>query len=198
MYSFEDRIITMKRILIIGGNGSGKTTMARQLARITGLPLCHLDSLYWTDYWHPRERSSFLALLQAELEKPEWILDGNMKRTLPMRLTYCDTVIYLDFSGIRCFFGTLKRVIQYHGKCRPDMGGNCIERFDQRSWDFIKSTLKFNKKNRADFYRMLAEHPDVKLVVLKTRGQVREFLNDLKYERESEKQRIVAKSFTLF
>ena len=172
----------MKRILIIGGNGSGKTTMARQLAEITGLPLCHLDTLYWTGHWQPRERSSFIALLQAELNKPEWILDGNMKRTLAMRLTYCDTVIYLDFSGIRCFFGTIKRVIQYHGKSRPDMGGNCVEKFNKRSWDFIKSTLHFNKKNRADFYQMIAAHPDIKLVVLKTRRQVREFLNSLKIE----------------
>lgn len=173
----------MKRILIIGGNGSGKTTMARQLAGITGLPLCHLDALYWTDHWQPRERSSFLALLQTELEKPEWILDGNMKRTLPLRLQYCDTVIYLDFWGVRCFFGVIKRLIQNHGKSRPDMGGNCIEQFDQRSWDFIKSTLTFNKKNRADFHCMLAKHPDIKLVVLKTHRQVRNFLNDLKFKK---------------
>ena len=113
----------MRKVLIIGGNGSGKTTMARQLAEITGLPLCHLDTLYWTDDWQPRERSDFITLLQAELEKEEWILDGNMRRTLPQRLPYCDTVIYLDFSGIRCFFGTLKRLLQNHGQSRPDMGG---------------------------------------------------------------------------
>ena len=75
----------MRKVLIIGGNGSGKTTMARQLAEITGLPLCHLDTLYWTDDWQPRERSDFITLLQAELEKEEWILDGNMRRTLPQR-----------------------------------------------------------------------------------------------------------------
>ena len=112
----------MRKVLIIGGNGSGKTTMARQLAKITGLPLCHLDTLYWTDDWQPRERSEFITLLQAELEKEEWILDGNMRRTLPQRLPYCDTVIYLDFSGIRCFFGTLKRLVQKPRSIAPGYG----------------------------------------------------------------------------
>lgn len=175
----------MKRVLIIGGNGSGKTTMARQLAEITGLPLCYLDTLYWTDNWQPRERNEFIALLQAELEKPKWILDGNMRRTLPQRLPYCDTVIYLDFSGVRCFLGTLKRVIQNHGKSRADMGGNCVERFDKRSWSFIKSTLSFNKKNRAYFYQMTAEYPEVNLIVLKNRRQVTDYLKSVRKEEKN-------------
>ena len=173
----------MRKVLIIGGNGSGKTTMARQLAKITGLPLCHLDTLYWTDDWQPRERSEFITLLQAELEKEKWILDGNMRRTLPQRLPYCDTVIYLDFSGIRCFFGTLKRLLQNHGQSRPDMGGNCIERFDKRSWTFIKSTLSFNKKHRAYFYNTIASYPNVELIVLKNRRQVNKFLKSLKEDK---------------
>ncbi|MEE1357841.1 MAG: isopentenyl transferase family protein, partial [Clostridia bacterium] len=53
----------MKRVLIIGGNGSGKTTMSRKLAEKTSLPLVHLDTLYWTGNWQPRERSEFVELL---------------------------------------------------------------------------------------------------------------------------------------
>lgn len=169
----------MQRVLIIGGNGSGKTTMARKLAEITGLPLCHLDSLYWTDGWKPREREEFLALLQAELERPSWILDGNMKSSLNKRLDYCDTVIYLDFSGIRCFFGAIKRVIQNRGKSRADMGGNCVERFDRRTWRFIFGTLKFNKIHRGLFYQAVAARPNVRLIVLKNRGQVKRFLQSI-------------------
>ncbi len=169
----------MKRVLIIGGNGSGKTTMSRKLAEKTSLPLVHLDTLYWTGNWQPRERSEFVELLSAELKKTEWILDGNMKRTLPMRLSYCDTVIYLDFSGIRCFFGTIQRLFQNRGKSRPDMGGECIEKFDMRSWRFIFSTLRFNKNCRAYFYQTIAEHPNVELVVLKNRKQVADFLKSV-------------------
>ena len=169
----------MKRILIIGGNGSGKTTMSRELASLTGLHLCHLDSLYWTDGWVPRDRAEFLLLLRSELEKPEWILDGNMRRTLPLRLSYCDTVIYLDFPGIKCFWGAVRRLFSNYGKSRFDMGGYCPERFDKRSFTFIKSTLSFNKKNRRYFYDTIAEHPNVTLIVLKSRRQVRRFLRSL-------------------
>ena len=172
----------MKKVLIIGGCGSGKTTMALELARITGLPLCHLDSLYWTDGWVPRERGEFLSLLDGELKKPEWILDGNMRRTLPTRLKYCDTVIYLDFSGWRCFLGVFKRILQNRGKSRPDMGGECIEGFNKRSVEFLFSTLKFNRKNRKYFYSQIAEHRNIKLIVLKNRRRVKAFLQTLKTE----------------
>ena len=141
----------MRKVLIIGGNGSGKTTMARQLAEITGLPLCHLDTLYWTDDWQPRERSDFITLLQAELEKEEWILDGNMRRTLPQRLPYCDTVIYLDFSGIRCFFGTLKRLLQNHGQSRPDMGGIAL-RGSISALGLLSRALYHSTKNTAPIF----------------------------------------------
>ena len=169
----------MKRVLIIGGNGSGKTTMARELAQITGLPLCHLDRLYWTDNWTPRARADFDRLILCELERAEWIIDGNMRRTIPLRLGYCDTVIYLDFSGIRCFFGTLTRLIKSRGRSRPDMGGECIERLDMRSLKFVFSTLSFNRRNREYIYRAIAEHPEVELTVLKNRRQVNKYLRGL-------------------
>ena len=174
----------MKKVIVIGGNGSGKSTMSRELARITGLPLTHLDKLYWTDVWRARSHEEFDALLMKELEKEEWILDGNMRRTLPMRLNYCDTAIYLDFSGIRCFFGTLSRVLKNRGKVRSDMGGECRERLDRRTWGFIFSTLKFNKRNRKYIYSNLAEHKDVTLIVLKSRRQVKKFLRSIEEKGE--------------
>lgn len=172
----------MKRILIIGGNGSGKTTMSVELAKITKLPLCHLDSLYWTDGWVPRERGEFLSLLEEKLMEPEWILDGNMRRSLPTRLKYCDTVIYLDFSACSCFAGVLKRLWQNRGKSRPDMGGECIEGFNRRSLKFLFSTLSFNRKNRKYFYLEISKHPNVKLIVLKRRREVKAFLKSLNTE----------------
>ena len=65
----------MRRVAIIGGNGSGKTTFARQLAQRNGLPLVHLDRLYWAEEWKPRAADEFDRLLAAELEKTMWIID---------------------------------------------------------------------------------------------------------------------------
>ena len=100
----------MKRILIIGNSGAGKTTLANSLAGILRLPLVHLDKLYWRDGWQHVSREEFDALLSVELQKESWILDGNFDRTLPLRLRYCDTVIYLDYSPVVCLCGAVKRV----------------------------------------------------------------------------------------
>ena len=169
----------MKRILIIGGNGSGKTTLARALSSKLGLPLIHLDKLYWRDDWRHASDKELSAAIQTELEKDEWIIDGNMKRFLRQRLKYCDTVIYLDFPSVVCAWGALKRIIHSHNKSRPDMGGNCIEKLDRRSFDFIKSIFAFNRRNRGDFYKWIAEAGNAELIVLKNRRQVKRFLKNI-------------------
>ena len=120
----------MQRIMIIGSGGSGKTTLARQLGEKTGLPVVHLDQIWWSPgNWKHLEREEFDALLQKELEKPRWILDGNYNRTMEPRLERCDTVIYLDFPRLVSFTGWLRRVIKNRGRARPDMlchAVNCI------------------------------------------------------------------------
>ena len=116
----------MKRILIIGSAGAGKTTFARKLSLKLNLPLVHLDKLYWRDNWQHLSKDEFDPLLQKELEKSEWIIDGNFNRTIPHRLKYCDTVFFFDFHAIYCLWGITKRVVQNYGKIRDDMGGTCI------------------------------------------------------------------------
>lgn len=153
--------------------------MAKSLSQITRLPLVHLDSLYWTDGWIPRERNEFVFLVQKELEKESWILDGNMRRNLPQRLLYCDTVIFLDFPALVCFCGVLRRHLKYLGSSRPDMGGKCIEKFSLRSLRFLFSTLFFNRKNRNYFYGTIRKLPHIHLIILKSRKEVSSFLDNL-------------------
>lgn len=171
----------MERVLIIGGNGSGKTTFARDLAEKTGLPLVHLDSLYWKENWESVGREVFDARLEVELNKPQWILDGNMNRTLPHRLKYCDTVFYLDFSSISCLVGVISRTIKYYGKTRPDMGKNCPERID---FSFYKEAFLYNSKHRKKYHKMMEENPQIQWIVLKNRRQVKRYLNKLTEEYE--------------
>lgn len=169
----------MKRVLIIGNNASGKTTMARILAEKLNLPLVHLDMLYWRDNWKHATDEEFDVLLKKELEKPEWIIDGNIKRTLPTRLNYCDTVIYLDFPSWFCVLNAIKRLIQNYGKSRSDVGGYCKEKFDLNAFQFIHSIWYFNRKNRKDFYDYLKQSKEIKVIVLKNRKEVKQFLNEI-------------------
>lgn len=141
------------------------------------MPLTHLDGLYWWDDWQPAPKDEFTALLMSELEKPKWIIDGNMKHSIPLRLQYCDTVLYMDFSSVSCICGVVKRVIQNYGKSRADMGGYCPERFNRADFDFMKTVWRFNKNNRQDFYEYLDNVENV--IVLKNRKQVKAFLQKL-------------------
>ena len=94
----------MKKILIIGNAGAGKTTFARKLSQMTKIPLTHLDKLFWCGEWEHISRDEFDVLLDEVLSKDEWIIDGNFNRTLPKRLMHCDTVFFFDFSGFSLYY----------------------------------------------------------------------------------------------
>ena len=166
----------MKRIMIIGCCGSGKTTLARKMAEKLRLPLVHLDRLYWRDGWTNVSREEFDRLLAEELAKPCWIMDGNFGRTIPARLEKCDTVIYLDYARRVCLMGVISRVIRSYGRSRPDMGGNCPERFN---WEFLKFVWNFNRTHREKFQTMLSQANGVSVIVLKSRKEADAFLAGL-------------------
>ena len=169
----------MKKVLIIGNPGSGKTTFAKALAQKTGLPLVHLDQLYWCGQWEHRSREEFDALLQEQLEKPAWIIDGNFHRTLPHRLNYCDTVFYFDLPTVTCLWGVTCRVFQNHGKSRDDMGGNCPEHFDRQKLALYRSILAFKRLHRKEYQALLAEQVGKNIVIFKSRAQARRYLHDI-------------------
>ncbi len=166
----------MERILIIGCGGAGKSTLARLLGDKLGLPVVHLDSIFWKPGWVEMDRDEFDARVREELMKEKWIIDGNFNRTMPERIKYCDTIIYLDFSRMACLLGVLKRVITTYGTVRPDMGEGCPERFDL---DFLKWVWNFNKEKREKYYRLLNEVEGVETIVLKNRRAVKKFLKEL-------------------
>ena len=169
----------MKRILIIGNAGAGKTTFANKLAINLNLPLIHLDKIYWRDDWQHLSREEFDCLLQEELDKPEWIIDGNFNRTIPHRIKYCDTIFFFDFNVLSCFWGITKRIIKNYGKTRADMGGMCIERFDSNKISLYRNVLRFNREHRKEYYNLLDKSNGVHVVIFKNRKQVRAYLQDV-------------------
>ena len=165
----------MERVLIIGCGGSGKSTLALKLGKKTGLPVVHLDQIYWSPgNWEHLEKEDFDRILKMELEKPSWILDGNFNRTLELRLEKCDTVIYLDFNRVQCIMGWLKRVVTNWGAARPDMAPGCNEWFDP---EFAKWIWNFNKQNREKYLTILGAQKGKEIHILRNRRQVREFLD---------------------
>ena len=166
----------MERILIIGCPGAGKTTLALALKEKLGLPLVPLDQLWWKGNWENVTREEFDSRLAMALNMDRWIIDGNYSRTIEMRLQRCDTIIYLDFDRWQCLWGMFQRVICNYGKHRPDMGGNCKERFD---WEFVKWIWNFNDQNRVRNYTWIAQAKHAKAIVLKNWKEVKQFLETL-------------------
>jgi len=165
----------MERIMIIGCGGSGKSTLARQLGEKTGLPVVHLDKLFWHPGWVESTKEEIDQRIMEAMEEPQWIIDGNYNRTLPKRLEYCDTVIYLDFSTTACLLGVAKRIMTTYGQVRPDMAEGCPERFDL---EFLKWVWKFNGKHRKRYYELLAQ-TEKNVYIFKNRRQVKKFLNSI-------------------
>lgn len=166
----------MERIVIIGCGGAGKSTLARQLGEKLDIPVVHLDSIFWLPGWVEMEKAEFDERVRQEMAKEKWIMDGNFNRTLPERVKYCDTILYLDFNRVTCLLGVLKRVLTTYGKVRVDMGAGCPERID---WEFLKWVWNFNKNKREGIYRLLNEAEGKETIVLKNRRMVKRFLKEV-------------------
>ena len=167
----------MDRVMIIGCGGAGKSTLARALGERTGLPVVHLDQIWWAPgNWVHREREEFDALLMAEMEKPQWILDGNFNRTIQLRLNKCDTVIYLDFPRLVCLKNWIGRVLKNWGHARADMAPGCSEWLDPGMAAWI---WNFNKQNRKRYYELLNGLEGKQVYILKSRRAVKKFLDSL-------------------
>ena len=167
----------MERVMVIGCGGAGKSTLARKLGEKTGLPVVHLDQIWWAPgNWQHLEKPEFDERLRLELEKPRWIVDGNFNRTIELRLEKCDTVIYLDYPRLVCLKNWLGRVIQNWGHARADMAEGCAEWFDP---EMAKWIWKFNKQNRSRYYALLEKTENKNIVILKSRRQAEKFLERL-------------------
>ena len=166
----------MRRILVIGCPGSGNSRLSEILGEKLGLPVVHLDQLWWKPGWQNVSVEEFDEQLDTVLEREKWIIDGNFSRTMPLRLRYCDTIIYLDYSRWECLLGMTQRVLDSYGKVRPDMAEGCPERFD---WEFVKYIWNFNRDNRVRNSTWIAQAKHAKAIVLKNRKEARAFLESI-------------------
>lgn len=164
----------MKKILVIGSGGAGKSTFSRRFGEITGIEVIHLDKIYWLPNWTEPSKAEFEKILKPELEKPQWIMDGNFKGTLEMRLEKCDTVISFELARTICLYRALKRIFKYRGKTRPDMGEGCNENFDL---EFLMWVWNFPKKDKLKIEKVLEKFDGkVKIIRFFSSREAEEFL----------------------
>ena len=159
----------MKKVIVIGCPGSGKSTVSRALHNKTGIPLYHLDMMYWNADKTTVEKSVFLERLSAVLQKNEWIIDGNYGSTMELRMVACDTVIFLDYPIEICLDGIKER----RGKPRSDMPW--IE--TEEDAEFIEFIKNYNEQQKPKVLELLEKYSDKNIIIFKSREQADAFLN---------------------
>ena len=145
----------MKRVMVLGQPGSGKSTLAKRLHAITGLPLHHLDQLYFRAGWQTTPKPEWLAFLTELAGREEWIMDGGYDSSFHIRMPRADTIIWLDIPRRIAFPRVLKRIAIGYGRTRADQAPGCPEWLD---WEFLAFAWTFRHAHAAIYRQALAEH----------------------------------------
>lgn len=163
----------MRRIAVIGCAGSGKSTLARELGQRLGLPVIHLDRLYWRPGWEATPPDEWREIVRQATAQDQWVIDGNYSSTMDLRLARADTVVFLDFPTAVCTWRVLKRWASQRGRQREDVGEGCPEKVDL---EFLKWIWGYRKRSRPGTLRMLSEKKDGQVFVLRNAEEVAHFL----------------------
>jgi adenylate kinase family enzyme len=175
-----ERNIDMQRILVLGSSGSGKSTLARRLGAILELPVIHLDRHFWHPGWVSTPWDEWTNTVQGMVTRKQWIMDGNYRRSLDIRLGAADTAVFLDLPQWLCVYRAIKRRIQYMNSPRPDIAVGCQERiFDPNFPQFIRHIFEYPNRARPSVKNQLAQLPqDKKVIWLQSTTEVAQFLQD--------------------
>jgi adenylate kinase family enzyme len=173
-----ERRLVMRRIVIIGPLGAGKSTLALKLGSLLGITVHHLDWLYWGDTWTPRPRAEWEALLGRIVAGESWIIDGNFTSSLPQRLAAADTIIYLDTPPLTSTFRATKRRILHRWRRAPGMPGGSRPMFNLQLFRWI---WEFPSRHRPRLLGQLGQPPVAdKTIILRSRRDVKRFLRSVR------------------
>lgn len=114
----------MKRIVIVGACGSGKTSLGRHLAENLDYPLIDLDDLYWLPNWIMRPKDEILASIKKTVEAPQWVICGNHSPARKVIWSKADTIIWIDPPFLSLLWRVLKRSIRLMVTKQPICNGN--------------------------------------------------------------------------
>lgn len=158
----------MKRIVVTGCPGSGKSVLSLKLKEKTGLPLYHLDNVWWKPDRTHITREEFDAALADILKEDEWILDGSYSRTFEPRIAACDTVILLDYDTDVCMRGIMDRI----GQTRPDIPWT-EQTLDPELAELVRT---YKQRNNPVLSELFCKYPDKDVHIFRTREEADRWL----------------------
>ena len=172
----------MERVVVLGPAGGGKTELATGISSRTGLPVVHLDVLFWREGWTPAPRDEALRELAAASSRDRWILDGNFldeaAGVQDSRFARADTVIFLDLPRRTCLWRVLKRFVPDRGRSRPALPEGCREGIDLATLRWIWRYPSVDRPRVLALLERLDERVEVHH--LRSCSDVRRFLDALR------------------
>lgn len=162
----------MKRVMIIGKSGAGKTVFADKLGKLLQREVIHLDKIYWKPNWEKAyTKDGWKEKMEELVIGNEWIIDGNYRNTLDIRLRRADTIIFFDLPTWLCLWYAIKR------KFGPPNKADRHEGMEEKvSWELVWLTLTYPT---AEVRKKLAEQKDKRVIVITSRGEMERILEKL-------------------
>ena len=170
---------SISKISIIGGSGTGKTTLSENLSKDLEIPVYHIDGIHHLENWKIRDKNERDKIILDIVKKDKWIIDGTYHSTLRERLEKSDLIIYLDYSTIAQVKGAIGRFIKYHGKEKTEIPG-CKE---QMTFKFFMFVVKWRKNKRPFIIDTLKSIDKEKVLIFKNRRNLNKW-----YMREFDKK----------
>ena len=167
----------MRRIMILGQPGAGKSWLAREIGARTGLPVVHMDHIHWQSGWVERPIAEKLRLARAVEAGEAWIFEGGLSATYASRAARADLILWLDPPFALRVWRVIRRNLLWWGRNRPDLPEGCCE--DPRN---LPGFLQFIWRSRHSAARRIAAvrpPPGVPLLRLRSRREVAAFLQGL-------------------
>lgn len=169
----------INRISVIGGPGTGKSTLANNIGRELNLPICHLDGIHHLENWQVRDSEERDKIILEKINEEKWVIDGTYKSTLEARIKKSDMVIFLNYSTTARVKGVLSRYLKNKGKEKPEIPG-CKERMN---WEFLKLVITWKKGRINIINEVLEKNKDKEIIIFRNRRKLNKW-----YKKEFEKR----------
>jgi adenylate kinase family enzyme len=169
----------MQRVLVMGSSGSGKSTFARRLSGITGLPMISLDALFWKPGWVASDAAEFDHRVVQATRLPRWVMDGNYisHGAAELRRSLADAVVWFDLPRRTCMTGIMTRIAHSYGKVRPEMAPGCPEKIDFEFFRYVWSYRRLQRPKMLKYFEGL--RTDQALICFTSRAQADRYLADI-------------------